>query len=537
VVADRQINAFYLIKERDLRLRLLTLLIDRKRLLQHASQGENIGEIGAAEGLELGGGSSKGDEWSSLEEAWRLFERDLGKLQGFIEINATGFRKILKKWDKRSKSSTKELYIERQVEVQPCFNREFIAKLSDIVAANLLDLENGSNDLLSSALFADLPESIPERRVDFDGETSALLLDSLVDLEANLVKALASGQQEAIVDWLKVARAKQTRKTSQRLMGLLWRAALQVPDEYLDTVLSSVTLDFNYIGNINGRSPLHQACIAGSLRLVKLCVETVPSLLEKPDAYDRRPLHYAAMHGHADIVSFLLKWADPMATDMDGYTPIMHAITQGHLEVVRIFVDSKVPVEPTAISNDLIPLSLACQHGQVEVARLLLQSGAKVLPNSEGLYPQHLAAKAGHEAICQLLVDQGGPEGGGKDKQDKYNLWTPLHYAAVGSEPAHLSCMKVLVAANCDVNVTDEYGKSPGWYAAWFGHVECLNFLLDSGANLAGKQNTIEGMENLGLSADPQMDGLSPGSDLDLDQPTDEFELIPSLSLPPPIIP
>jgi SPX domain protein involved in polyphosphate accumulation len=51
------------------------------------------------------------------------FLRHLNGEQQFIEINAIGFRKILKKWDKRSKSSTKELYLERQVEVQPCFNR------------------------------------------------------------------------------------------------------------------------------------------------------------------------------------------------------------------------------------------------------------------------------------------------------------------------------------------------------------------------------------------------------------------------------
>lgn len=35
-----------------------------------------------------------------------------------------GFRKILKKWDKRSRSTTKELYLARQVEVQPVFNRQ-----------------------------------------------------------------------------------------------------------------------------------------------------------------------------------------------------------------------------------------------------------------------------------------------------------------------------------------------------------------------------------------------------------------------------
>ena len=447
-------------------------------------------------GLVLGDAIRKGVEWSSLEEAWRLFERDLGKLQGFIEINATGFRKILKKWDKRSKSNTKELYLERQVEVQPCFNREFIAKLSDIVAANLLDLENGS-DHLSKSFFADLPEAFGVEglafgRRDFDTDAGqALAMNALVDLEANLVKALGSGQ-DAIVDWLKLARARQHRDKDKRVMRVLWQAALQVPDDCVDIVLSSVSLDFDYIDDINDRSPLHQACIAGSLRLVILCVESVPALLERPDAYDRHPLHYATMHGHPSIVSYLLQTAKSSATDMDGYTPLMHAITQGHLEVIRIFVTRQIDLGPTAVSSDLIPLSLACQHGRLEVARLLLQRGAKVLPNSEGLYPQHFAAKAGHESICQLLVEEGGADGGGKDRQDKYNLWTPLHHAAVGGDSNHLACIKVLVDAGCDVNAADEYGKSPGWYAAWFGHVSCLNFLLDSGAKLSGKQDALE---------------------------------------------
>ncbi|WVR08341.1 hypothetical protein IAU60_005394 [Kwoniella sp. DSM 27419] len=537
-----KINTFYLVKERDLRLRLLTLLSNRKRLLQTSSNSAGAHLPGD---VSLEGSPTRRDaEWTSLEEGWRLFERDLGKLQGFIEINATGFRKILKKWDKRSKSSTKELYIERQVEVQPCFNREFIAKLSDIVAANLLDLENGSEHLSTSFLERDLPDALGadglsfNRREEYDTESVGVLaMDALVDLESNLHKALASGR-EAILEWLKVAKARQQRdKGGRRIMRILWRAALQVPAEHLDLILDNVQLDYDYIDNINGRSPLHQACISGSLRLGELCIKHNPTLLEKADAYGRRPIHYAAMHGHDPIVSCLVRQADASVTDMDGYTPLMHAIVQGHLEVVSIFVQDKITLEPTAISNDLIPLSLACEYGHVEVARLLLQCGAKVLPNSEGLYPQHFAAKAGHEAICRLLVEEGGADGGGKDRQDKYNLWTPLHHAAIGGDSRHLACIKVLVGAGCDVNAADEYGKSPGWYAAWFGHVECLNYLIDNGAKLSGKQNTLEGMENLGLAADPQMDSLSPGSDLELDPPADEFELIPSLSLPPPIIP
>ena len=85
-------------------------------------------------------------EWTAVEEGFRLLERDLARLlvrerrdrttymdiyfppsQQFIELNATGFRKILKKWDKRSKSQTKELYLARAVEVQPVFNRQVSA--------------------------------------------------------------------------------------------------------------------------------------------------------------------------------------------------------------------------------------------------------------------------------------------------------------------------------------------------------------------------------------------------------------------------
>jgi CDK inhibitor PHO81 len=478
-------------------------------------------------------------EWTSLEEGWRLFERDLGKLQGFIEINATGFRKILKKWDKRSKSNTKEMYLERQVEVQPCFNREFIAKLSDIVAANLLDLESGSGGEGEVGLEGMEGVENASRLNAIEG--GGLFADVLVDLESGLGKALGAGTKDALVDWLKVAKARQGKGNDRRLMRILWRAAIHVPDDQVDLVLSSLTLDYDYIDDINGRSPLHLAAIAGSLRLSMLCVETKANLLEKPDTYDRQPLHYAAMHGHPSLVSFLLERANPSATDMDGYTPLMHGITQGHLEVVRIFVGSgKAALEPTAISSDLIPLSLACQAGHLEVAQLLLERGASIIPNSEGLYPQHFAAKAGHSSVCKLLVQSGGPTGGGKDKADKYNLWTPLHHAAAGGQTRHLSCIKVLVEAGCDVNTADEYGKSPGWYAAWFGHVDCLNYLLEHGARLNGKMETLESMEGLGLAADIQMDGLSPGSDLDLDQNGalgEEFELIPSLSLPPPIIP
>ncbi|KAI0347329.1 SPX-domain-containing protein [Trametopsis cervina] len=95
-----KINAFYLEKEAELKTRLETLLSKRRAAASRVLP-DSLDDYATKNHV----------EWNAVEEGFHLLERDLGKLQQFIEINATGFRKILKKWDKRSKSTTKELYL------------------------------------------------------------------------------------------------------------------------------------------------------------------------------------------------------------------------------------------------------------------------------------------------------------------------------------------------------------------------------------------------------------------------------------------
>ena len=109
-----KINAFYLQKESDLRARLTTLISKKRHLIasatSHARPGsEHAGQVAI---------TKDSPSFVALLEGFHYFEKDLAKLQQFIEINATGFRKILKKWDKRSKSQTKGLYLARQVDAQ-----------------------------------------------------------------------------------------------------------------------------------------------------------------------------------------------------------------------------------------------------------------------------------------------------------------------------------------------------------------------------------------------------------------------------------
>ncbi|WFC98329.1 phosphate system positive regulatory protein pho81 [Malassezia yamatoensis] len=112
-----KINAFYLQKESDLRARLTTLISKKRHLIASASGQPRVSSEanGARSRMVI---TKDSPQLVALLEGFQYFEKDLAKLQQFIEINATGFRKILKKWDKRSKSQTKELYLARQVDAQ-----------------------------------------------------------------------------------------------------------------------------------------------------------------------------------------------------------------------------------------------------------------------------------------------------------------------------------------------------------------------------------------------------------------------------------
>lgn len=126
-----KVNTFYLGKEAELKVRLRTL-VDKKKIMLlkrggsvNAASLGNLREaflqyVGELTKLQVGFGREVAMRELFLEANLRTSSTNPQK---YIEINQTGFRKILKKWDKRSKSSTKELYLSRQVEIQPCFNK------------------------------------------------------------------------------------------------------------------------------------------------------------------------------------------------------------------------------------------------------------------------------------------------------------------------------------------------------------------------------------------------------------------------------
>ncbi|KAF8741661.1 Glycerophosphoryl diester phosphodiesterase family, partial [Rhizoctonia solani] len=495
----------------ELKLRLATLLSKRKAAAKRSgARSSGDSNIDEADGV----------EWRAVHEGFRLLERDLSKLQSFIELNATGFRKILKKWDKRSKSRTKELYLARQVEVQPVFNRELIAELSDTVAACLLDLTNASIDdssvqpgLGSGDLM--LTQHIALSRVRHSS--------AIADLEGNLNKAIQNSEpnETHIRQLLSLAQEAITTSDKNHIIRILWRAAIEAPRIVSDVIVDSPPFDIEAIDDISGRTFLHETALSGQLRLVEMALArgVDPSKL---DVYARSALHYAALKGHSDVCRALLASGAPSdALDMDNFSPLIHATVNGHLECCSaLLVDGHVNPMSAQAGQDLAPLSLACKHGHRNVVLLLLAHGATSQPNSNGELPLHLAAQEGHDAICWLLLRDPFQD----DIPDKYNEWTPLFHAA---RYGRIECVRLLLEAGHNQTALDDVGRQPVHYATWFGHIDCMHALSQAIHPLHGA-----------MSKSTKASSISPASDLDAPLDFDlDADPIPTLSLPPPIMP
>ncbi|RBA11368.1 ankyrin repeat protein nuc-2, partial [Fusarium proliferatum] len=489
-----KVNAFYLQKEAELKIRLKTLL-DKKKVIQSRH-----------------GVSRRSAKFTTLEEGFQQFATDLNKLQQFVEINGTAFSKILKKWDKTSKSKTKELYLSRAVEVQPFFNATVISELSDQATTSLQELGAWSDGIQVNFQSGHVVTSQHFIGTD-EGDADTLLLDTVI-----------TGNLESLKDLLQRMRsANDTGDGDSSLMERLTRTFLaaisEAPQESLRVLLDTGLVDLHSYDDINERNCLHQAAIYGKQYVLEWGL-SVNVVVDRTDVYGRVPLHYASLHGRLEMLKVLLD-ANQKTIDLidhDNFTPLIHSIIHGHLDCIELLLARSARIDPFS-DSDHVPLNLACEHGSVAVVEMLLKHGAKILPDAEGLYPQHLVARAGQTSELLLLLKQYGAD---LDQIDKLYGWTPLVHSA---SEGNVDCLQALLKVGVDASIVDEKDLPAMYYAAWEGHLACMKLLTPF--NTRPRASPFMVQPALG-----PMDSSTAPLPMSLDP-----DAIPELELPPPIIP
>eukprot|EP00747_Dinoflagellata_sp_TGD_P031229 gnl/TRDRNA2_/TRDRNA2_135145_c0_seq1.p1 gnl/TRDRNA2_/TRDRNA2_135145_c0~~gnl/TRDRNA2_/TRDRNA2_135145_c0_seq1.p1 ORF type:complete len:451 (-),score=87.10 gnl/TRDRNA2_/TRDRNA2_135145_c0_seq1:54-1283(-) len=118
-------------------------------------------------------------------------------------------------------------------------------------------------------------------------------------------------------------------------------------------------------------------------------------------------LFQAAVNGDVKAAMMaLVAHGNPNCCNAEGLTSLALAAAGGHLEVARLLVTSGAKVNATPCRHGLTPMGLASAQGHVDIVRLLLQWKADAnVGRVSGNAPLTRASAAGRLEVCAMLLE------------------------------------------------------------------------------------------------------------------------------------
>nr|CAD2122855.1 unnamed protein product [Meloidogyne enterolobii] len=240
-----------------------------------------------------------------------------------------------------------------------------------------------------------------------------------------------------------------------------------------------------------GFTPLLVAAMAGNVSVLEFLIEQ-GAQLGQLDRDGHSAVHWAVVCGQLDVLIALLRHGSPLAlADIHGAHPL-HYATVGFTETES---QREVPVERSeAILHVLLrhgaqlectdldgrtPLIWAASGGNLRAFSSLIQAGAnRFTADRDKLGVLHCASSHGHLPIVQAMLDLG--HHWVVNARDR-NGDTPLFFAAAYG---HLECVKLLLERGADPNHQDRRIRTAAHCAAAKAQLRVLKLLRQRGASL-----------------------------------------------------
>ena len=202
----------------------------------------------------------------------------------------------------------------------------------------------------------------------------------------------------------------------------------------------------DHVDDLKQRSD-HQSCLmdairTGDLAQVKRCCQGL-SNLDFFDEQGRSPLHYAAQHGHVEVIAFLIMHWHVAVDQVDrfGMSALHVASAHGHLPAVEKLVDLGATLDH-------------CSH--------------------EGVLPLHCASVFGHKDVVEFFVDQCGM---GVDVSEGES-GTPIQLAV---QFGWLELVRYLYDKQADLSIKNSDGHSLLSVAVQEGRFDVVEYLVSKG--------------------------------------------------------
>ena len=239
----------------------------------------------------------------------------------------------------------------------------------------------------------------------------------------------------------------------------------------------------------HGRRPIHYAAREGHAEVVKILLEAgaSPAAGIWPNREASQPLTLARERGHSLVVALMEAWLNTQYGTTSRGVEFCDAARMQEIENVRFILDKEPAIINESDTAGNTALHYAVSHMQFNLVTDLLTAGADVnIRNAENELPIHRALfkgndlnrdKPAYRKMAELLLEHGA----------NYDIWVASALGDPEGVRKMLEADSSLVNYQCGRVNNKNASTYPLAMAAREGHLEVVELLLDFGADVDTK--------------------------------------------------
>lgn len=157
--------------------------------------------------------------------------------------------------------------------------------------------------------------------------------------------------------------------------------------------------------DVYGNTPYHIAALRRNLPMLDLVRRSFqPDINAQDHRKGNTALHIAAIHGHADVASKLLRMgAKANLRNQEGFTPLHIASLRGDQETLRILLEGGAHADAVA-ADGRSALNIAIEADNVALVDALLERGARIAEHMHDCTATIIAALSARPRVLTYLI-------------------------------------------------------------------------------------------------------------------------------------